>query len=299
MGRVAHFCMAVAATAVLTFSGAQAAPESPWLAGESLTMPARYEIVRLNYDLTAVREQRAAVPAVFATALPSGLGELRDVRLKKRSFIRLVLPLILESNNRIQAKREHLQALARKPVLRNVDRAWLAELAGDYDLDPETPELIEELLLRVDTVPVSLAIAQSITESGWGTSRFARNGRALYGQRTWSRGGGLVPKLRREGENYEVKAFRSLLESVEAYMRNLNTHPAYEDLRFIRAEYRAMGKRASGYALAAGLDRYAETGMQYVEELRMLMRVNRLSDFEAAVLDTGAGRVAWLNRPSF
>lgn len=299
MRRVAHFCTALAAAAVLTFSGAQAAQESPWLAGESLTMPARYEIVRLNYDLTAVREQRAAVPAVFATTLPSGLGELRDVRLKKRSFIRLVLPLILESNNRILAKREHLQGLARKTALRAGDRTWLAELAEDYDLDPETPELIDELLLRVDAIPVSLAIAQSITESGWGTSRFARNGRALYGQRTWSRGGGLVPERRREGEKYEVKAFRSLLESVEAYMRNLNTHPAYQDLRILRAEYRAAGKRPSGHALAAGLDRYAETGMQYVEELRMLMRVNRLADFESAELDAGGGRLAWLDRLSF
>lgn len=256
--------------------------------------PSKHETARLDYDLAAVRRGEEAVPAVFASILPANLPKIRETRLKKLTFIRLVLPLILESNTRILAKREHLSALAAEPRLTPMDREWLQELARDYDVDPESPDMIVELLQRVDIIPPSLAIAQSITESGWGTSRFAHRGRALYGQRTWSRGGGIVPKQRRSGETYEVRAFRSLLESVESYMRNLNTHPAYADLRASRAQDRKTAQPVSGYTLAEGLDRYAETGQQYIDELKTLMRVNRLCDFDDASLRTVGDRLAAL-----
>ncbi len=247
-----------------------------------------WERAQLNYDLDAVRRGEAAAPAVFATALPGDIGSIRDVRQKKRTFIRLVLPLVLESNNRIMAKRRHLENIAESGWISADDRAWLRELAYDYDVDPDAANLIERLLHRVDIIPPSLAIAQSITESGWGTSRFARKGRALYGQRTWSKGAGIVPKARRSGQTFEVKAFRSLLESVTNYMRNLNTHPAYRDLRNRRAKMRAANQTIDGYQLASGLRLYAETGTRYVKEIRTLIRVNRLKDFDNAEIH-GAG----------
>lgn len=264
------------------------------LAGIGPSNPARHETARLDYDLKAVRRGEQAVPAVFASKLPEVLPEIRETRLKKRTFFRVVLPLILESNTRILAKREYLLDLSTRPTLAPEELEWLRELAQDYEVDPDAPDMTEELLRRVDIIPPSLAMAQSITESGWGTSRFAHNGRALYGQRTWSRGGGIIPKQRRSGETYEVRAFRSLLESVESYMRNLNTHPAYDELRRRRANDRDIGRPLSGHVLAAGLDRYAETGEQYVEELRTLMRVNRLADFDKASLRTIGDRLASL-----
>lgn len=253
-----------------------------------------WEHARLDYDLTAVRSGNEAAPAIFLTELPDGIADIRDVQTRKRTFIRLILPLVLESNSRIQVTRGYLEQLAGQDVLFAHEQAWLDEMAADYDLDPARPDLIEALLHRVDIVPPSLAIAQSITESGWGTSRFAQKGRALYGQRTWSRGRGIVPTERGSGETYEVRAFRSLLESVRSYMRNLNTHPAYDDLRQARAEMRSAGEPIDGYRLTEGLIRYAETGEKYVEELQALIRVNRLRDFDKAELETAMDRVASL-----
>jgi Bax protein len=260
----------------------------------SVNMPSLSETARLDYDLDAVRRGEAFVPAVFATELPAHLTEIRETRLKKRTFIRLVLPLILENNTRITMTRDQLITIAAKTQKTDDDRLWLKELAWDYEVDPTGPDLIQRLLQRIDVIPPSLAIAQSITESGWGTSRFAHSGRALYGQRTWSRGGGIVPKQRRSGEKYEVRAFRSLLESVASYMRNLNTHPAYAAMRAKRALDRQEGRAPSGHAMAAGLDRYAETGQQYIDDLRAIMRVNRLSDFDKATFRTSDDRIASL-----
>lgn len=252
-----------------------------------------WESGRLAYDLDAVRKGEQPTPAVFAAALPHDIADISDTKQKKRTFLRLVLPLIMESNARILQQRERLLKISRKDgQLDLADRAWLMELGWDYDVDGEPEEMIGPLLLRVDIIPPSLAIAQSITESGWGTSRFAQHGRALFGQRTWSRGKGLVPERRQEGANYEVKAFGNLMESVGAYMRNLNTHPAYAELRRARARMRAEGRVIDGYVLAGGLTSYAETGQQYVDDLRSIMRVNRLRDFDRTPIRVGPVRVA-------
>jgi len=275
------------ALALVHTISASANPAADGLAGIWPSDPARYERARLNYDLDAVRRGEAAVPAVFASSLPAHLPDIRDTRTKKQTFIRLVLPLILESNARILAKREKLVELSKQAQIKGPDRIWLADLARDYEVDPTSPDMIRRLLVRVDIIPPSLAIAQSITESGWGTSRFAHRGRALYGQRTWSRGGGIVPKRRRSGETYEVRAFESLLESVESYMRNLNTHPAYASLRAARAGMRKSEKAPSGHVLARGLTRYAETGERYVEDLHAIMRANRLKDFDQTLIQIG------------
>ena len=130
--------------------------------------------------------------------------------------------------------------------------------------------------MRVDEVPVSLVLAQAANESGWGTSRFAAEGNALFGQ--WSFGGsGMLPSEQRASlGDYRVAAFESPLLSVIAYMRNLNTHNAYARLRELRAAARAAGEEPSGYELAAGLDRYSERGQDYVDELRSMIDFNGL-----------------------
>jgi Bax protein len=253
-----------------------------------------WEQSRLDYSLEKVRAGESAVPAVFATVLPARLRDIDDVDQRKRLFIRTVLPLVLESNERILLKRRHLMEIAQGLRRTEQDRAWLRELAHDYEVDPDSPDALATLLNRVDVIPPSLAIAQAITESGWGTSRFAQRGRALYGQRTWSQGKGIVPTKRRSGEQFEVKAFRSLLQSVTAYMRNLNTHPAYQDLRDARAIMRRSGQTIDGYVLAQGLTRYAETGEAYVDDLQMIIRVNDLRDFDDARIRDAGDRLAAL-----
>lgn len=220
------------------------------------------------------------------------------VQAKKRIFFRGMAPLALRSNELIRAERERILSLPSPDDLTAEDREWLARMATDYRLDaPDTWEeatepdtwarLMADLLTRVDEVPVSLVLAQAANESGWGTSRFALEGNALFGQ--WSFGGsGMLPDQQRKSlGNYGVAAFESPLLSVVSYMRNLNSHPAYAGLREIRAAQRAAGEPLSGYELARGLDRYSERGQEYVDELHAIMRVNRLSPADDTYLAPG------------
>jgi len=172
------------------------------------------------------------------------------------------------------------------------DRLWLARLATSYGVvedesSPVDQPALDELILRVDVVPVSLALSQCAEESGWGTSRFAAEGNALFGQWTWS-GKGIKPEQQRSGMgDYRIAAFETPLGSVMAYMVNLNTHAAYEKLRARRAEMRARGERISGWELAKTLDRYSERGQAYVDSLHGIMRVNQLDPADDAFLGDG------------
>ena len=135
----------------------------------------------------------------------------------------------------------------------------------------------------MDEIPVSLALAQAAKETGWGTSRFAQEGNALFGQWTWS-GEGLKPKDADESEGHKVMKFNVLQASVRAYQRNLNTHKSYKEFRFVRAQLRDAGKELDSIILSRYLDEYAETGQKYVKILQKIIEQNQLKDFDKAKL---------------
>jgi len=256
----------------------------------------------VNYSPQAWAEGVRELPRMYVTDVSERWRQRTQndltVQAKKRIFFRAIAPLALRSNELIRAERERILALPPPDELTVDDRQWLAQMAEDYRLDapdtweaatePETwARLTEDLLARVDEVPVSLVLAQAANESGWGTSRFAREGNALFGQ--WSFGGsGMLPEEQRKSlGNYGVAAFESPLLSVVSYMRNLNSHPAYARLRELRVEAREAGEPLSGYELARGLDRYSERRQEYVDELHTIMRVNRLREADGTYLAPG------------
>ena len=244
----------------------------------------RVRFDRINYDLASVRSG-AAVPRLFVDRLPADLVKVEDVQRKKDDFIRSVLPLILAENDRILDDRKLLLSIrdrkAAGMTLDADDHAVIDELTDLYRVENGS---IKKLLKRVDVVPVSLALAQAVEESGWGTSRFAREANAIYGQWTTDASEGIVPERREEGKNHLIRKFDSLSGSVAGYMRNINTHRAYRKLREARAQSRIAGKPLDGYSLAAHLDSYSERGQDYVDGLRMLMRVNKLVHFDKSRL---------------
>jgi Bax protein len=163
-----------------------------------------------------------------------------------------------------------------------VTRLWLDETAERYGSKSADPA---DLLTHVDIVPPSLAIAQAAEESGWGTSRFAREGNALFGQRAYkAHRKGIVPVERPEGTSFRVRAFDHLIDGVKSYMHNLNSHPAYRDFREARAKMRAEEGNIDGYDLAGALLRYSERGVAYVKTIRVIMRSNTLRAFDGARL---------------
>lgn len=226
----------------------------------------------------------AGVPPLIVTRFPDDLDHRLDPEQKKRTFLLSLLPMVLLANQAIEAERKEIETLLarhdRLGLLEEADRFRLRKLAENYKLqaDPLTDRRARAMLLhRVDILPPSLVLAQAATESGWGTSRFAREGNNLFGQRTFRAGNGIVPAQRPEGETHEVKRFGSLFESVRGYMRNLNTHDAYRGLREIRAKLRRSGQPLSGAQLAAGLESYSTRSSDYINDVRAIIRANGLS----------------------
>ena len=135
----------------------------------------------------------------------------------------------------------------------------------------------------MDEIPTSMIIAQAAKETGWGTSRFAQEGNALFGQWTWS-GEGIKPANADKDTTHKIMKFNVLQASVKAYQRNLNTHSSYRDFRSARAEMRDNGEKLDSTALTEHLDSYAETGKEYVKILQQIIRQNNLEDFDDAKL---------------
>ncbi len=235
----------------------------------------------IDYRLDDIRMGEMTVPRVLVDKMPADISIVQSPAERKQLFIKLALPLILHANERIAADREKLivlgAKLARKSATPN-ERSWLDSLAARYGL--ESPE-IDVLLQRVDVIPPSLALAQGAEESGWGTSRFVREGNAIFGQRTFDKGAGLVPERRESNANHEVKSFNGLMESVASYMTNLNTHSAYDEFRRIRAGQRAFGD-VDSYSLVGALHRYSERGDAYVKTIRSIIVTNNLRSFDGA-----------------
>jgi uncharacterized FlgJ-related protein len=213
------------------------------------------------------------------------------VENKKRIFFRGIAPMILRANELILMDRNKLDQLRSAFLeghsLSETDQKWLATLSGLYKVkyeNPLTASTLNELWKKVDIIPPSLALAQGAEESGWGTSRFAAEGNAVYGQWTWGENA-ITPKAQRtELGNYGIAAFGSLQESVCGYMLNLNTHAAYSELRTKRAELRNSGEKITGYLLSETLTRYSERGEEYVKTLKQMMDYNRLEPADDAFL---------------
>ena len=221
-----------------------------------------------SFELWAVRNGKQSVPRLFADTLPADLKLVSEVSELKQTFFRTLLPLILKVNEEILADRVKLELLQSTLLagqeINDVQSKWLYNLSKSYDV---TPGNITELLNRVDAVSPALALAQAAQESGWGRSRFAIKGNALFGQRTWDKGFGMVPK-RRSGK-YEVKSFPSLIDSVRSYARNLNIHPAYRDFRLLRADMRVKNLVLNPYHLVGTLQAYSEHRDVYVQTIRI------------------------------
>jgi Bax protein len=238
-----------------------------------------------DFDLGNIRYGQA-VPRLFVDQIPVDILDIQDVEKRKQVFISVVLPLILNNNEKTLSQRDRLMSLVSAQQsgqqLSAADENWLHNLAAHYREDPNQ---LDTLLVKVDAIPVSLALAQAVEESGWGTSRFAREGNALFGQRVWGKGKGIVPEQRADGETYEVRAFDTLSDSIASYSQNLNVHPSYDRFRAERA--RRSGEPdnpLNGYKLTETLMTYSERGQDYVDALQHLIQANRFDQLENAQL---------------
>jgi Bax protein len=233
----------------------------------------------LGYDLKGVRSGQKVKP-IYLTKLPKDLKTLGDTRKKRELFIKIILPLVLDENNRILDNRKKLFKLLSKNFNTVGERVWLKRRFKEYKIKDQD---LAELKMRMDIIPVSIALAQAANESGWGTSRFALEGNALFGQWTWSKKG-ISPINQDKDKSHKVLQFQVLKASVKAYKNNLNTHNAYKKFREIRAQMREDNNKIDGLGLTQHLKKYAEDGELYVRILESIIVKNSLTDFDNANL---------------
>ena len=230
-----------------------------------------------NYTLEVVRIENIVKPFEVGM-LPVELKQIQSTKERKELFIKIVLPLILSENNRIRRDRSTLFKILNKNINSKAEKNWLNNKFKQYGVVNKD---VSTLKVRMDEIPVSLAIAQAAKETGWGTSRFAIEGNALFGQWTYS-GEGIKPAGSDKNDKHKVMAFSVLKASVRAYQRNLNTHSSYKEFRKVRAIQRDNDEPLNSLELANYLNSYAETGEEYTKILKKIIEQNNLKDFDKA-----------------
>ncbi len=235
-----------------------------------------------GYKLERVRKEQG-LPQLYVANLPPDLNGL-TVPQKTSLFTRLLLTSAVRVNSDILAVRNELNLLADKQKkgikFSAQEQRWLVKVAADHRGDPDK---LQDLLYRVDTLPVGLIMAQAIDESGWGTSRFAIAGNALYGQHLSKNSKGTF--LTTPGGHVRVASFDNLYHSTAGYIHNLNTTKAYDRLRADRAEIRRKHGKLTGYHLAGALLHYSARGQHYVDTLRWLIKHYKLDELDNIQLD--------------
>jgi Bax protein len=233
----------------------------------------------LGYDLKGVRTGQKVKP-IYLTKLPKDLKTLGSTKEKRELFIKIILPLILAENEKITNDRKKLFKILGKNFNTVGERVWLKRRFKEYKIDDQD---LSKLKIRMDIIPVSIALAQAANESGWGTSRFALEGNALFGQWTWSKKG-LSPKNKDPDQSHKIMQFQVLKASVRAYKNNLNSHNAYKEFRQARATLRQEGEIINGLELTRYLKNYASIGEKYVAIIDDIIEKNSLTDFDKANL---------------
>ena len=243
----------------------------------------------LNYTSTSWKAGLREVPRIYFKKIGTDWKETSKhlpTKEKKNIFFRLLAPLVLMSNEEIMKDREQLK---KEPL----NSAWMIQLAKRYRVIKKedtqlNEENLKELNKRVDIIPLSLALAQGAEESGWGTSRFASEGNALFGLWDYS-GKGMAPtRQRKELGNYGLARYDTALDSVKGYMHNINIGHAYEKLRAMRQNSRLHNQKITGWELAKSLDKYSERGQAYIDGLHNMMSYNHLSKTDDAYLSKSA-----------
>ena len=211
---------------------------------------------------------------------------------KKEKFISGILPFIIEQNKNIQTQRLKLLKIEKyiniNKTLSKNDQNFVSNLAKEYNVDTKNKhkiDIIKTLLFSVDIIPNSIVIAQAANESGWGTSRFATEYNALFGEYTFNDSNGVVPNLREKGQTHLVKFFPSVNESIKSYFKNINTHTAYNDFRLERRKLRVNNSLLDANILVNYLNTYA-IDKNYVRTLQLIIRDNKLLNFDNIIITT-------------
>ena len=233
------------------------------------------------FDIDYIKKNKR-VPNIIITQFPKDFKNIYSSKLRKKLFIKVALPLIVKENEYLISQNLKIQNLKNRfNIIQRRDALWLSKKMEDYEVSSNS---VDELLIKIDAIPVSIALSQAAVESGWGTSRFTSEGNALFGQYIWEKGEGIVPEQRAEHEIHEIKSFKSLKSSVSSYMKNLNSNFHYDEFRINRYIMRKNGIPLNGIYLSEYLYNYS-TDENYSEKIKGIIETNDLDDFDGVKID--------------
>jgi len=245
---------------------------------ESIEMIEIFKKYQFSVD-TLLNNQSANL--IIFSSLPKDFMDIQPVIERKKLFINTLIPIIYSENLQILNDRKKILDWWRESDGENFSRdfwpQWLFELSEKYESNDSN---LGNLLIRVDIIPISLALAQAAIESGWGTSRYSREGNAIYGQYTFDESKGLKPRDRNKDDQFFIKKFSNLSESVRSYLKNINTHLAYVDFREERKKLRMSGENLSGYKLVNFLKDYSERRESYIKDVKEIMSSNNFQKYD-------------------
>jgi len=248
------------------------------------------KVIKWSNQVLSSIEKQLPLPRMYFSSIPKNIDEYKIFE-KKRVFLSILLPIALRGNELVLEERKLLkfafqtnniykiELFARKYKVKNFKKINFGSLTS-----LQLKNIKKELLIKVNRIPVSMIIAQAIIESGWGASRFAKEGNALFGEWTWKNNDGIKPNGNLDA-NFAVKSFKNISESLNSYILNLNRHPAYKEMRNYRSMMFKAGKDIKGYNTAVYLENYAEIGLAYVEKVNDMINSNKLYRFENSVLE--------------
>ena len=235
-------------------------------------------------------ENDLPIARMYFPHIPKNINEFQT-QTKKNVFLSILLPIALRGNELVLEERNVMRAAFSSKNIYKIEHLAKKYKVKDFKninfsniTMSNLSKINKELSIKINKIPISLILAQSIIESGWGSSRFAQEGNALFGEWTWKTNVGIKPKGNLDA-NFAVKNFKNLLESLNSYILNLNSHPAYSEMRKFRALKYKMGKKITGYETANFLNKYAEIGFEYVIKIEDMIKSNRLYKFQKAKLE--------------
>jgi len=245
--------------------------------------------VQVSDETPEVIAEISALPPLPTWAkqpLPD-FSKYKDTKEKKAAFLNFLYPRIVLANVRVLLERNNLAVIANKSELTPEELAWVESQAKRLKVSEDTDlkEAIALIYRRLDIIPPSLIMAQAANESGWGTSRFAKQGNNLFGQWCFSKGCGLVPSSRQQNKRHEVAKFSAPYFSVRSYIQNLNRHDKYQPLRELRVQINAKGDYSNGIDIVDGLLGYSERGEDYIDEIQGMINFNKLDTYDERFLN--------------
>jgi Bax protein len=247
-------------------------------------------VLQWSKKILTKAEKKSPISREFFLYIPNEIND-NNTTDKKDIFISILLPIALRGNEIVLEERELI-----KNIFINNDISGIQFFSKKYKVqnykninftnlsDKQLDKLKSELMVKVNTIPISMILAQAIIESGWGTSRFAREGNALFGEWTWQKNTGIKP-LQKLNANYSVKSFTNITESLNSYILNLNKHDAYKEMRSYRHKKIENGNEVPGYETANFLEGYAEIGHVYVTKVKEMIKSNKLYKYDNLQLD--------------